>query len=85
MPIPPQRPTDGRSGRFPEPSDGLAGLRDDLPVSIIIVDSEDRIRDFLAGLHDVVDKALVVLDRVEIYVRPPAELRSVCADQRIGA
>lgn len=43
----------------------LLPLSEDLPVAIIIVDAEQRIRDFLPQLDTLVTKGLIVLDPVE--------------------
>lgn len=49
----------------------LLSLAEDLPVVIIIVDSEDRIRTFLPQLDGLVTDGLVTIDPVEVirYVR----------------
>lgn len=44
----------------------LLSLSEDLPVAIVIVDSEDRIRAFLPQLDELVTEGLVVLDEVEV-------------------
>jgi uncharacterized protein len=51
----------------------LLSLSEDLPVAIIIVDTEDRIRAFLPQLDDLVHKRLVIIDPVEVirYVGQP--------------
>jgi uncharacterized protein len=56
----------------------LLSLSQDLPVAIVIVDQEDRIRAFLPALDDLVTEGLVIIDPVEVirYVgRPPKERR----------
>ena len=52
----------------------LLSLSEDLPVVIIIVDAEVRIREFLPALDDLVTGGLVILDDVEVirYVGDPA-------------
>jgi PII-like signaling protein len=44
----------------------LLSLAEDLPVAIVIVDREDRIRAFLPTLDELVGEGLVVLDPVEV-------------------
>ena len=52
----------------------LLSLSDDLPVAIVIIDTEERIREFLPVLDDLVTGGLVILDDVEVirYVGDPA-------------
>lgn len=52
----------------------ILSLSSDLPLAIIIVDAEDKIRDFLPQLDELVTEGLVILDPVQVirYVgRPP--------------
>jgi PII-like signaling protein len=54
----------------------LLSLSQDLPVAIIIVDQDHRIREFLSQLDELVTEGLVIVDTVEVirYVgRPPRE------------
>lgn len=44
----------------------LLSLSEDLPVVIIIVDTEERIRAFLPQLDELVTEGLVILDDVEV-------------------
>ena len=44
----------------------LLSLSEDLPIAIIIVDQEDRIRAFLPLLDELVTEGLVILDPVEV-------------------
>jgi PII-like signaling protein len=44
----------------------LVSLGDDLPVAVVIVDAEDRVRAFLPELDELVTEGLVVLDPVEV-------------------
>jgi uncharacterized protein len=44
----------------------LLSLSEDLPIAIIIVDREDRIRAFLPELDELVHEGLVILDPVEV-------------------
>jgi len=44
----------------------LLSLTEDLPLAIIIVDREDRVRDFLPELDELVTEGLVIIDPVEV-------------------
>ncbi|MET7930981.1 DUF190 domain-containing protein [Streptomyces sp. NPDC005349] len=44
----------------------LLSLSEDLPVAIIIVDTEQRVRDFLPQLDELVAEGLVILDDCEV-------------------
>ncbi|MFE2941411.1 DUF190 domain-containing protein [Streptomyces sp. NPDC059255] len=44
----------------------LLSLSEDLPVAVVIVDTEERIRAFLPQLDEVVGEGLVTLDRCEV-------------------
>jgi uncharacterized protein len=44
----------------------ILSLSEDLPVVIIIVDSHDRIHDFLPQLDELVSEGLVILDDCEV-------------------
>ncbi|MEU9244477.1 DUF190 domain-containing protein [Streptomyces sp. NPDC048385] len=44
----------------------LLSLSEDLPVAIIIVDTEDRIRAFLPQLDELVSQGLVIMDECEV-------------------
>ncbi len=44
----------------------ILSLSDDLPVAIVIVDSEERIRAFLPQLDELIREGLVILDPVEV-------------------
>jgi len=52
----------------------LLSLSEDLPVAIVIVDAEERIRAFLPQLDELVTQGLVIIDPVEVirYVGRPA-------------
>ena len=52
----------------------ILSLSDDLPMAIIIVDAEDKIREFLPQLDELVTEGLVIIDPVEVirYVGRPA-------------
>ncbi|MEU9865052.1 DUF190 domain-containing protein [Streptomyces sp. NPDC047971] len=44
----------------------LLSLSEDLPVAVVIVDTEDRVRDFLPQLDALVTEGLVILDDCEV-------------------
>jgi PII-like signaling protein len=44
----------------------LLSLSEDLPVAVVIVDAEERIRAFLPQLDELVTEGLVVIDPVEV-------------------
>jgi PII-like signaling protein len=44
----------------------LLSLSEDLPVAVIIVDAEEKIRAFLPQLDELVTEGLVILDPVEV-------------------
>lgn len=44
----------------------LLSLSEDLPVAVVIVDAEDRIRAFLPQLDELVTEGLVILDDCEV-------------------
>jgi len=44
----------------------LLSLSEDLPVAVIIVDDEDRVRAFLPQLDELVAEGLVMIDPVEV-------------------
>jgi hypothetical protein len=44
----------------------LLSLSEDLPVAVVIVDDEQRVRDFLPELDELVTEGLVLLDEVEV-------------------
>ncbi|QKV94902.1 DUF190 domain-containing protein [Streptomyces sp. NA02950] len=48
----------------------LLSLGEDLPMAVVIIDTEERVRSFLPGLEDIVGDALMVVDPVEIVGRP---------------
>jgi uncharacterized protein len=52
----------------------LLSLSEDLPIVIVIVDSEERIRAFLPQLDELVTEGLVIIDPVEVirYIGRPA-------------
>ncbi|MFI0895087.1 DUF190 domain-containing protein [Streptomyces sp. NPDC020983] len=47
----------------------LLSLSEDLPVAVIVVDTEERVRAFLPELDGLVEKGLVVLDACEVVPR----------------
>lgn len=44
----------------------LLSLSDDLPIAVVIVDTEDKIRAFLPQLDELVTDGLVMVDPVEV-------------------
>ncbi len=48
------------------PTSRLLSLSEDLPVSIVIVDRPERVREFLPQLDELVTGGLVMLDEVEV-------------------
>jgi PII-like signaling protein len=44
----------------------LLSLSDDLPVAVIIVDTEERIRAFLPQLDELISEGLAIVDLVEV-------------------
>lgn len=44
----------------------ILSLAEDLPCSVVIVDAEDKIRDFLPVLDELVTEGLVMVDPVEV-------------------
>jgi uncharacterized protein len=44
----------------------LLSLAEDLPVAIIIIDAEDRIRAFLHQLDELITEGLVIIDPVDV-------------------
>ena len=44
----------------------ILSLSDDLPMAVVIVDSEDRIRAFLGELDELITEGLVILDDVDV-------------------
>lgn len=44
----------------------LLSLSEDLPVAVVIVDDEERVRNFLPELDELVGEGLVLLDEVEV-------------------
>jgi len=47
----------------------LLSLSEDLPVAVVIVDAEERVRAFLPQLDELVDEGLVTVDHCEIVRR----------------
>lgn len=53
----------------------LLSLSEDLPIAIVIVDTDERIRAFLPQLDELISEGLVIIDPVEVirYVGRTAE------------
>jgi PII-like signaling protein len=52
-------------------TDRLLDLADNLPIAVVIVDAEDRIRQFLGQLDELVEEGMVILDHVEVLHYTP--------------
>jgi uncharacterized protein len=52
----------------------ILSLSDDLPIAIVIVDTDKRIQAFLADLDELITEGLVIVDDVDVvkYVGRPA-------------
>lgn len=52
----------------------ILSLSEDLPIAIVIVDADDKIRAFVGELDELVTEGLVIIDPVEVirYVGRPA-------------
>jgi PII-like signaling protein len=44
----------------------LLSLSEDLPIAVVVVDAEDKVRAFLPQLDELVTEGLVILDPVEV-------------------
>jgi uncharacterized protein len=44
----------------------LLSLAEDLPAVILIVDDEQRIRDFLPQVEELIEEGMIILDEVEV-------------------
>ncbi|MFC0439993.1 DUF190 domain-containing protein [Kutzneria buriramensis] len=51
----------------------LLNLSEDLPVVVLIVDADERVRAFLPQLDELVEEGMVVLDEVEVVRYGKAE------------
>jgi hypothetical protein len=51
----------------------ILSLSDDLPIAVVIVDTDERIRAFLPELDELITEGLVIIDDVEVlkYVGRP--------------
>jgi hypothetical protein len=51
----------------------ILSLSDDLPMAIVIVDTEEKVRAFLPELDELIEEGLVIVDDVEVvtYVGRP--------------
>jgi PII-like signaling protein len=45
----------------------ILSLSDDLPIAIVIVDTDEKINGFLPELDGLIDEGLVIIDDVEVY------------------
>ncbi|MET7982781.1 MULTISPECIES: DUF190 domain-containing protein [unclassified Streptomyces] len=67
----------------------LLSLSEDLPVAVIVVDTEERVRAFLPQLDEVVTEGLVLLDPCEVVHYAgrggaPADGSGASGDDRAG-
>jgi PII-like signaling protein len=55
----------------------ILSLSDDLPIAVVIVDTDARIQAFLPGLDELITEGLVIIDEVEVvkYVGRPGNTR----------
>jgi PII-like signaling protein len=44
----------------------ILSLAENLPAVIIIVDSEERVRNFLPQVEELIDEGMIILDEVEV-------------------
>ncbi|HEY0690886.1 MAG TPA: DUF190 domain-containing protein [Kribbella sp.] len=51
----------------------ILSLSEDMPVAIIIIDSEPLVRDFVAALQELRIEGAITLDRVEVVRLPPPD------------
>ncbi|MGA5808757.1 DUF190 domain-containing protein [Streptomyces cellulosae] len=51
----------------------LLSLSEDLPVAVVVVDTEERVRAFLSEVDALVPEGLVFLERCEIVPRPGSD------------
>ncbi|WP_037570531.1 DUF190 domain-containing protein [Phaeacidiphilus oryzae] len=51
----------------------LLDLAEDLPLAVIIVDEEQRIRDFLPQVREIMTRGLITLDDVEVVAHLTGE------------
>ena len=48
------------------PTTRILSLSDDLPIAVVIVDSDERIQAFLPELDELITEGLVIIDEVEV-------------------
>ncbi|MFF4116823.1 DUF190 domain-containing protein [Streptomyces sp. NPDC001714] len=61
----------------------LLSLSEDLPVAVVVVDTEERVRAFLPQLDELVTEGLVTLDDCEVIL-PQSQLRSTGGTPIVG-
>ncbi len=61
----------------------LLSLSEDLPVAIVIVDTDERVRAFLPELDELVGEGLVILDDCQVIL-PRSRLRSTGETPIVG-
>lgn len=64
----------------------ILSLSEDLPVAVVVVDSEDRVRGFLPQLDELLGEGLVILEEVEVirYAGGGARNRGQAPEQGQG-
>jgi uncharacterized protein len=62
----------------------ILSLSDDLPVAVVVVDAEEKIRAFLPQLDELITEGLVIIDPVEVihYVGRDREIARESGDTR---
>ena len=62
----------------------ILSLSDDLPVAVVVVDAEEKIRAFLPQLDELITEGLVIIDPVEVihYVGRDREIDRESGDTR---
>jgi PII-like signaling protein len=61
------RGLDGHIGASRRSSRGLLRRPDNVPVTVLILDREERLRKFLTSLTDIAEDCIVTLDTAEAY------------------
>ncbi|WP_327092588.1 DUF190 domain-containing protein [Nonomuraea sp. NBC_01738] len=46
---------------------GILSLSDDLPIAVVVIDTEDRIDAFVAELDELAIEGLVIIDQVTVH------------------
>ncbi|MGW1889120.1 DUF190 domain-containing protein [Streptomyces sp. NPDC002004] len=59
----------------------LLDLAEDLPLTVVLIDEEDRIRAFMPQAREVAPEALVTLEPVQVVAQSGTELSPVTEEQ----